>query len=613
MNEYSQTEKSKMLENAVLVGNVWKISEAMEQLAPIENTARALGLACRFGGLYCVKALVEHGASFRYVRPEGESGYYFINYPLALLEIDEVLRAAVFLDFYDECFNDIIHACDEKKYPVTLHTLPIEHRVEIVKYLYGHSEQVLLDTGELLFYSIMSGTKIITEVLRNLGAKFSEKRIEALTVTDVDTVSRRGFEWNEFCYMSDELKDENFIEVMKNIREEVGHKTLRYTNSFFHGRDGLYKPDIFKFVTGNFDQKKMNKSQLMKGAIDHESVECLEECVKYGWLKQPKKRDEMIDYAADNNRTECTAFLLDFKNRTADLAAERAKADKKLERELNADPNSLSELKKIWGFETLPDDENSVIITRYKGDRSGKASREIKIPEIIGKKVVAAIGEYALSPNAPRILTTQVTFRRTTTKVTIPDSVRVIGKGAFADCWEMSELKIPPNVSEIGERAFFGCRKVGEFTVPKTVKSIGNSAFASCESLVSIELPEGITEIGEYTFGNCSGLRSVSIPASVEKIGRWAFIRCKELEEVIVPEGVVEIDEKVFSNCPKLKTVTLPRSVKKIKNRTDSGHKPQTIFFESENVTVIVPEGSYAEKYCKKNEIPYIYTEEERA
>lgn len=613
MDKILQSEKSKILEKTVLVGNVEKISEIMEQLAPIENTARALGLACRFGGLYCVKALVEHGASFRYVRPEGESGYYFINYPLALLEIDEVLRLATFLDTYDDCFNDIIHAYDERKYPVTLHTLPIEHRAEIVKYLCGHSEQVFFDAGELLYYSIMSGTKPIAEALRNLGAKFSENRIEALTVTNVDTFVRRGYEWNEFCYMSNQLKDDNFIEVMENIREEVRHKTFRYTNSFFYGKDSLYKPDIFKFIIDNFDRKKMNKTQFMKGAIDHNSVECLEECIKYGWLKLPKKRDEMINYAADNNKTECTAFLLDFKNRTADLAAERAKADKKMERELNADPNSASELKKIWGFEPFPDDENSVIITRYKGDRSGKSSKEIRVPERIGKNIVTAIGEYALSPGASRILTMQVMFRRTITKVILPDSIRVIGNGAFADCWEMSELKIPPNVAEIGERAFFGCRNVSEFTVPKTVKTIGNSAFASCESFASIELPEGITEIGEYTFGNCSNLRYVSIPASVEKIGRWAFIRCKALEEVIVPEGVVEIDENVFSNCPKLKTVTLPRSVKKIKNRTDSGHKPQTIFFESENVTVIVPEGSYAEKYCKKNEIPYIYTEEERA
>ncbi len=46
-----------------------------------------------------------------------------------------------------------------------------------------------------------------------------------------------------------------------------------------------------------------------------------------------------------------SAWLLEFKNRIADFAAERDRAEKRMMRELNANPNSVTELKKIWGYE----------------------------------------------------------------------------------------------------------------------------------------------------------------------------------------------------------------------------------------------------------------------
>lgn len=88
----------------------------------------------------------------------------------------------------------------------------------------------------------------------------------------------------------------------------------------------------------------------MKGVIDQNSVACLEICAKAGWLDMPRKRDEMIRYASECGRTECSAWLLDFKNRTADFAAERKKAEQKMMRELNANPNSVTEMKKSGGM-----------------------------------------------------------------------------------------------------------------------------------------------------------------------------------------------------------------------------------------------------------------------
>ncbi len=61
--------------------------------------------------------------------------------------------------------------------------------------------------------------------------------------------------------------------------------------------------------------------------------------------------DRLLAGTVGDEQTECSAWLLEFKNRTADFAAERDRAEKRMMRELNANPNSVTELKKIWGYE----------------------------------------------------------------------------------------------------------------------------------------------------------------------------------------------------------------------------------------------------------------------
>lgn len=597
-------ENSPFLENMVLLDTPQELAALCKLLRKDENSCRALGLACRFRGLEYVKALVENGANFKYIRPEGQGGYFSIYYWLAPLEVNQTLRSAYFINS-DPCFSSVIQLTNVKGAAVkTLKALPIEERAEIVKYLCENSERVQLDPGELLFYSIMSNSKKITEVLKNLGAKFSEKRTTMLTE------SGRSFEWQEFCNMADNIGDDEYLEIMRNIIAEIGGKKLHYTDSIYWGNYNayrnqlrLYKPEIFRFILENFNQKKMNKTQLMKGAIDQNSPQCLEMCAENGWLKMPRKRDEMIQYASDNDKTECTAWLLDFKNRTADLAAEREKAEKKAERELNADPNSVTELKKIWSFENRED--GTLVITRYKGKRT-----EIEVPAKIGKNAVTAIGEFAFSPDASRITSDQRNFRRTISKVKLPDSIQIIGAAAFQDCWEMSELNIPDSVVEIGDNAFCGCRKVTEFVVPETVKKTGKGLFAGCTALRSVKLPENNAEVGDYMFSNCTALEKITIPPAVVRIGKWAFNRCSSLEEIVVPEGVTEIDRQAFMNCTSLKSVVIPASVKTIKNYKYRNNAPETVFHDSPNVTVFVEPKSYAEKYCKRNEIAFKYRED---
>jgi hypothetical protein len=61
------------------------------------------------------------------------------------------------------------------------------------------------------------------------------------------------------------------------------------------------------------------------------------------------------------------------------------------------------------------------------------------------------------------------------------------------------------------------------------VKTIYTGAFQNNTNITSVKLPSGITEIGEYAFAGCTNLRLINIPATVTTIGRLAFSGCPNL------------------------------------------------------------------------------------
>lgn len=105
----------------------------------------------------------------------------------------------------------------------------------------------------------------------------------------------------------------------------------------------------------------------------------------------------------------------------------------------------------------------------------------------------------------------------------------------------LAGISLPNGVTEIGERAFYGCTSLRSVVIPEGVTEIGDSAFEDCKSLRSIVIPESVTEIGDFTFNDCTSLESVVIPEGVTKIGRCAFIGCP-LKSIEIPSTVREID-----------------------------------------------------------------------
>jgi hypothetical protein len=90
---------------------------------------------------------------------------------------------------------------------------------------------------------------------------------------------------------------------------------------------------------------------------------------------------------------------------------------------------------------------------------------------------------------------------------------------------------------------FSNCTGLTSITIPESVIVIGRGAFEGCTGLTSINIPDSVTMIDENAFRFCRGLTSVVIPASVARIGGAAFAHCTGLTDIVIPESVTDIDD----------------------------------------------------------------------
>lgn len=83
-------------------------------------------------------------------------------------------------------------------------------------------------------------------------------------------------------------------------------------------------------------------------------------------------------------------------------------------------------------------------------------------------------------------------------------------------------------MTSIGDYAFYWSGLVS-ITLPNSVKSIGKGAFELSSSLRSVTIGDSVTSIGDIAFDGCRSLRSVTIPKSVTNMGESAFSYCDDL------------------------------------------------------------------------------------
>ena len=142
------------------------------------------------------------------------------------------------------------------------------------------------------------------------------------------------------------------------------------------------------------------------------------------------------------------------------------------------------------------------------------------------------------------------------------------------------EVNIPDTVTKISGEVFEFCTKLERLTMGDNVQTIGTDLCLGDTSLKEVNLSKKLIEIPEGTFSNCSSLETITIPNKVKSIGNIAFSGCTTLKEIHMTDSVIFIADE----------------------NTDRNQ----IFEGCNDLTIYAPKGSYAEKYAKTKDIPFV-------
>ena len=143
---------------------------------------------------------------------------------------------------------------------------------------------------------------------------------------------------------------------------------------------------------------------------------------------------------------------------------------------------------------------------------------------------------------------------------------------SFENCNSIYEIKLPNSLEIIGEGAFKGCNNIIEIELP---------FIGTCRGEFKGENSQGYENLFGYIFGQGESDNAIEqkysetesysslIPTNVSKvvitnetiISYGAFYNCKELLEVQLNEGIKEIKDYAFYNCYSLTEIDIPNSV----------------------------------------------------
>jgi len=69
---------------------------------------------------------------------------------------------------------------------------------------------------------------------------------------------------------------------------------------------------------------------------------------------------------------------------------------------------------------------------------------------------------------------------------------------------------LPSNLVTVGKSAFYNCSNLTQLVFPYTTTAVGEMAFCGCTSLTNVTFGASFATLGSYAFSNCTNLQSVS-------------------------------------------------------------------------------------------------------
>lgn len=145
--------------------------------------------------------------------------------------------------------------------------------------------------------------------------------------------------------------------------------------------------------------------------------------------------------------------------------------------------------------------------------------------------------------------------------VKLPENITEVGEDIFADCKTLRGVKLPEGVSRINKEAFWGCSILEKINFPAKLTSVGDNAFRSCLSLELDNLPNSLLYVGREAFCDVP-LKALKLDRKVE-MGAGAFSNTP-ITEIEMATPCDSIREGTFRDCPNLTKITIGEGLKYI-------------------------------------------------
>lgn len=175
--------------------------------------------------------------------------------------------------------------------------------------------------------------------------------------------------------------------------------------------------------------------------------------------------------------------------------------------------------------------------------------------------------------------------------VKLPENMTEVGEDIFGDCKNLRGVKIPEGVSRINKEAFYGCSILETINFPAKLTSVGDNAFSLCSKMELDNLPSSLLHVGQSAFCYVP-LKALKLDRKVE-IGAGAFSNtpiteiematpcdsilggtfsdCPNLTKITIGEGLKYIGDKAFANSP-VKEANLPSTLRDISSTAFTGY-----------------------------------------
>lgn len=159
------------------------------------------------------------------------------------------------------------------------------------------------------------------------------------------------------------------------------------------------------------------------------------------------------------------------------------------------------------------------------------------------------------------------------TDLTLPNSVKSIGIGAFYNCYNLQNITLSKQLTEIPESAF-AVEKKNDLNKYDWTAQEQEPLQANYITKRTVALPDNLENIGQKAFrynGNMK-LTTGVLPSALTQIGESAFEECHSLESIIIPSKTKTIGNKAFYGCSEyLDTEEKIGGFSIIKMRKDAG------------------------------------------